>query len=59
MVNKILLLACGKTVAIDGLDLLNWEQYIDEELLMRIFSVADLYIPNSDSEELEDKKEEK
>lgn len=59
MVNKILLLACRKTVAIDGLDLLNWEQYIDEELLMRIFSVADLYIPNSDSEVLEDKKEEK
>lgn len=58
MFNKILLLAC-RTVAIDGLDLLNWEQYIDKELLMRIFSVADLFIPNSDSEELEDKKEEK
>lgn len=51
MVNKVLLLACRKTVAIDGLNPLNWEQYIDEELLMRTFSVADLYIPKSDTEE--------
>ena len=42
---------CRKTVAIDGLNPLNWEQYIDEELLMRTFSVADLYIPKSDTEE--------
>lgn len=45
MFNTILLMAC-RTVAVDGLDLRNWDQYIDEELLIQTFSVADLFIPN-------------
>lgn len=45
MINKPFLLACRETVSYDNLNKDNWKEFIDENLLMNIFSVADLYIP--------------
>lgn len=45
MINKPFLLACRETVSYDNLNKDNWKGFIDENLLMNIFSVADLYIP--------------
>ncbi len=43
MTNKAFLVACRKTVEIDGLNLDNWKEYIDNDLLMKCFKIADKY----------------
>lgn len=43
MVNKVFLVACRETVEIDGLNLDNWKEHIDNDLLMKYFRVADRY----------------
>ena len=45
IVNKPFLLACRETVEIEELNTDNWEKYISEELLTKVYKVADLYIP--------------
>lgn len=49
MVNKKFLFACRESVSIDNLSLDNWETFINEELLMNAFAVADLLIPKEES----------
>lgn len=54
MINKPLLLACRETVKYEDLDTENWQNYISEEILMKAFSVADLYCPKENIENPED-----
>lgn len=48
MINKPFLFACRETVSFDNLNKDNWEEYIDENLLLDVFKVADLYIPKEE-----------
>lgn len=48
MVNRPFLFACRETASFDNLNRDNWKDYIDEDLLMRVFKVADLYTPKGD-----------
>ena len=45
MINRPFLLACRETASFDDLSRDNWKDHIDEDLLMRVFKVADLYTP--------------